>query len=100
KSQNEVRALVALFHPKPAAPREIVRPLSVLKPVEVPSLPFEKQAEFPTKSFCNRSGGELFTRETCEASVPEKRFELRFSVDAACHAKLEQVRLSLSTKFP
>lgn len=101
KTQREVEALVT----KPVtAPKEVIRPLGVIRPAITTSPSLFDEAKVPTNS--QRIRAECRTDLSGIKSEPlsllakEARYEIRFSISEEYRRKLSEVELKLSGKFP
>ena len=114
KSREFVEQYRAGFRPEPKAPREQIRPIVVQKRVSTEPAPLIVEAQ-DTKvclesDSCsialeqgNRSlsGKPTFAGESTTApTTPEPRFEIRFTIDAENHKKLQEAKALLLAKYP
>ena len=114
KSREFVEQFRAGFRPEPKARRELIRPVVVQKPVRVEPTPLFAEVKDGSASLNSTSssiaseqiegivsGNLAFAGEGSSLpAVPEPRFEIRFTIDAANHKKLQEAKALLLAKYP
>ena len=109
KSREFVEQYRARFRPEPKAPREQIRPIVVQKPVSAEPAPLFAEVKHSGASLgidsCSIaseqiegivSGNLAFAGEGSSLpAAPEPRFEIRFTIDAENHKKLQEAKALL-----
>lgn len=112
KSREQVEQYRSALRPKAEMPREQIRPIAVQKPKQAPeSAPLFDAAKSGGVCQCSehvRAREQLSVKPTAAGegnsepttAAPEQRYEVRFTIGAKSHQKLQRAKALLLAKYP